>query len=152
MGVPCSRPQWRELAQIGYQDVYTLPCPCNTNNTVRSLFSRRETVLERYRVATFKWIRGISNICLSLFVHRWYSFTNIISIVCTRLTSPSAQHQHRSPLITTTLHHMKGSIFVLRRNYGTVTPQDIIHTVRNIGKVQRFVDYDFEEHDWAIVI
>lgn len=48
---------------------------------------------------------------------------------------------------------MKGSIFVLGRNYARVTPRDIAHTVRNIGKVRRFVDYAFEkEHDWAIVI
>ena len=96
---------------------------------------------------------GIVNICLSLFVHRWYSFTKIINIVCTRFTSPSAQPRSPTSLFTTTLHHMKGSIFVLHHNYGTVTPQDVVHTVRNIGKVQRFVDCDFEkEHDWAIVI
>jgi hypothetical protein len=48
---------------------------------------------------------------------------------------------------------MKGSIFVLHRNFTSVSPQVVAHVFANIGKVQHSVDKEFElNHDWAIVI
>ncbi len=47
---------------------------------------------------------------------------------------------------------MKSSIFVLRSNRASVSDEDVNHVVSNIGKVKRFVDENFGEHEWAIVI